>query len=108
MQIAVCGITFPPAPQQPIPQQDRLVNFIGTASDGEIEVSAQEQRVIVRATPQATVVVSIRERLQNGAISGPVSLTFTPWASIQANAATGEITVDVSVEDIPDTDPPVA
>jgi len=56
-------------------------------------IPTPERTVIVRAAPQGSVTVSVRERIENGNVSEPVSITFTPYSKIPAVKAEGEIVV---------------
>ncbi len=91
--VAASTLALPPAPVQPIPQKDRLVTLAGSLHDGVTEIPTDQRTFVVRSDPNASVTVSLQERILNGAVSEAVTLTFTPYNCIQAAKAGGPITV---------------
>jgi hypothetical protein len=93
MTIAVCHIELPAAPAHPIPQVDRLVHTTGTLGDAAVPVSTETREITLRADPGSTVTVEVRERIANGAVSEPVTISFVPYNEIKASKADGAIRV---------------
>ena len=107
MRVAVCQVQLPTAPVQQIDQKDRQVAVTGCLPvDSVADIPTAQVDLTIRALPDAQVKVEVRERLVNGNVSDPVSLTFQPLALVKSTPATGPIIVTaVTFEDVSDPTP---